>query len=195
MDRFSEQLVQKEATGKDMFLRGLMVAGAMAIFFLALFFMWTYLILVITLAGVIGWGLVLLLKDTVTEYEYIVTNDDLDIDKIIGRRKRKRLVTLSLRSVKSIEPYSSGDTISADVVVMAHDETGVDMYVLLCEHKSYGELAVVFNPDARTLENMTGGFAPEIKAKYAELYIKNEKAEDETGEKEEEKAADTTDES
>lgn len=179
MDRFSEQLITKQSTGKDMFLRGLIVAAAILIFAVCTFFLWAFIIMEVTLAGVLIWACVLIIKDTFTEYEYIVTNDDLDIDKIIGKRKRKRLVTVSLRSVKSIEPYKADDTITADVIVMGHDESGIDMYVLKCEHKSYGDLAVVFNPDARTLENMVGGFSPEIKAKYAELYIKKENGEEE----------------
>ena len=101
MDRFSEQLVAKQPTGKDMFLRGLYIAAAMLligafVFFLGAFGMW---IIVLALSAAVIWGLVWLLQGTSVEYEYIVTNDDLDIDKIIGRRKRKRLITVSLRSV------------------------------------------------------------------------------------------------
>ena len=104
MDRFSEQLVTKQSTGKDMFLRGLYLAAALLlvaafVFFLGAFGLW---ILVIALSAAVVWGLVWLIQGTFIEYEYIVTNDDLDIDKIIGKRKRKRLITVSLRSVKEI---------------------------------------------------------------------------------------------
>lgn len=175
MDRFSEQLVPKMSTGKDMFLRGCLIAAAMAligamVFFLGLIFgMW---LIVLCLSGMVIWGLVWLIQGTMIEYEYIVTNDDLDIDKIIGRRKRKRLITVSLSGAKSIEAYSSGSEIDAGVTVMAHDQTGVDMYCFICETKEYGDVAIIFNPDRRTLFNMIGGFSPAIRTKYSELYEK-----------------------
>ena len=198
MDRFSEQLTPKVSTGKDMFLRGCLIAAAMAIigalvYFLGLFFgMW---LVAVCLSGTVIWGLVWLLQGTFVEYEYIVTNDDLDIDKIIGRRKRKRLITVSLAGAKQIGEYSSGDEIDASVTVMAHDQTGVDMYCFVCGTKDYGDVAIIFNPDKRTLYNMIGGFSPAVKNKYSELYAKLKPAvpqEDEEEPAEDEPASETT---
>ena len=172
MDRFSEQLVTKQSTGKDMFLRGLLLAAAMLlvgafVFFLGGFGLW---ILVIALSAAVIWGLVWIIQGTFVEYEYIVTNDDLDIDKIIGKRKRKRLITVSLRSVKEIAGYTPDKEITADVSVIAHDESGIDMYYVISETEKYGDLAVIFNPDKRNLYNMIGGFSPAVKSRYSELY-------------------------
>lgn len=174
MDRFSEQLVPKASTGKDMFLRGLLVAAALLLIGALGFFAIPFglLLIFLLLAGSVIWGLVWLLQGTFVEYEYIVTNDDLDIDKIVGKRKRKRLITVSLSGAKEIFEYTSGSEISSDVTVMAHDETGVDMYCFICGTKEYGDVAVIFNPDKRTLYNMIGGFSPAVKAKYTELYEK-----------------------
>ena len=182
MDRFSEQLIRKASTGKDVFIRVLYSVIAAAIIFVGFMLLYWNPLILVTLIGVVIWVLVLLMRDTFSEYKYIVTNDDLDIDKIIGKRKRKRLITVSLRSVKSIEPYESGSTVNSNVVVMAHDETGEDMYVLICDHKSYGETAVVFNPTKRTVSNIVGGMSPEIKKKYAELCIPEEDDEEVRGE-------------
>lgn len=184
MDRFSEQLVTKQATGKDMFLRGLYIAAAMLlvgvfIFFLGAFGLWVF---ALVFSAAVVWALVWLLQGTSVEYEYIVTNDDLDIDKIIGRRKRKRLITVSLRTVKELSEYTAGTVVNADVSVIAHDETGTDMYYLICENEKYGDLAVIFNPDKRTLYNMIGGFSPAVRSKYSGLYEKVAPAEAENEE-------------
>ncbi len=172
MDRFSEQLVAKVATGKDMFIRGLFIAAAMVLLFLDVWFIAGFglIAIAVALAGGIIWGLVWILQGTIVEYEYIVTNDDLDIDKITGRRKRKRLITVSLKSASSVKPYISGEEITSDVVVMAHDDTGIDMYCLLADNDKYGKIAVIFNPDGRTLYNMIGGFASEARNAHRELY-------------------------
>ncbi len=188
MDRFSEQLIKKEATGKDMFIRGLDIAAAMAII-AALIFAFAFIgIVSLAVIAAVIWGLVWLLQGTSVEYEYIVTNDDLDIDKIVGKRKRKRLITVSLKTVTEIGEYKSGERLDGDVTVMAHDETGIDMWYLYADHPKYGKLALVFNPDNNTLYNMIGGFAPSVKNRYKELYGKVKPAEDtendsESGEK------------
>ena len=178
MDRFSEQLIKKEATGRDMFLRGLMIAAAMFLI-IALVFAFVYIgIVAVAAAAAVIWGLVWLLQGTSVEYEYIVTNDDLDIDKIVGKRKRKRLVTISLKTVTEIGEYRSDESLDSEVAVMAHDETGSDMWYLYADTAKYGKLALVFNPDGNTLCNMIGGFAPSVKNKYKELYEKVKPAED-----------------
>lgn len=180
MDRFSEQLIKKEATGKDMFIRGLDIAAAMALI-AALIFAFAFIgIVSLAVAAAVIWGTVWLLQGTSVEYEYIVTNDDLDIDKIIGKRKRKRLVTVSLKTVTEIGEYRSGERIESDVTVMAHDETGIDMWYLYADTAKYGKLALVFNPNNNTLYNMIGGFAPAVRNKYTELYAKVKPAEEDT---------------
>lgn len=172
MDRFSEQLVRKATTTRDMIIRGLYLATAAALIFLDVFFIGGFvsIIMALVVVAAIIWGLVWILQGTSLEYEYAVTNDDLDIDKIIGRRKRKRLITVSLKTVTSVAPYASGEEIVSDVVVMAHDETGDDMYCLLCNNDKYGKVAVIFNPDGRTLYNMIGGFSSEVRSAHRELY-------------------------
>ncbi len=174
MDRFSEQLVKKIPTGRDMLIRGLYVAAAIVLLFLIVFFVAGFGLIIpaVALAAGVIWGLVWLLQGSSVEYEYIVTNDDLDIDKIIGRRKRKRLITVSLKSASSVEPYDSGKEIDSDVVVMAHDESGEDMYCLLSKSEKNGVVAVIFNPDDRTLYNMIGGFSPAVKNTYSKKYEK-----------------------
>ena len=192
MDRFSEQLISKRSTGKDMFIRGLYTAAAMLVVFLLVLFLGGYgmWLMMLVLAAAVIWGVVWLIQGTFIEYEYIVTNDDLDIDKIIGRRKRKRLITVNLREAKELAEYTPDSDIKADVTVMAHDETGEGLYYFVCGTKKYGDVAVVFNPDDRTLYNMIGGFSPSVKNKYKELYesITPAEEEDDTEEAAEETA-------
>ncbi|MCR4780032.1 MAG: DUF6106 family protein [Ruminiclostridium sp.] len=170
MDRFSEQLIKKEATGRDMFIRGLYIAAAMALLAGTAFLLLYFGLAALAIAGAVIWGLVWLLQGTSVEYEYIVTNDDLDIDKIIGRRKRKRLITVSLSKVQELAELKSDGSVNADVTVMAHDETGTDMWYLCADTDKYGRLAVIFNPDRNTLYNMIGGFSPAVRNRYSDLY-------------------------
>ena len=174
MDRFSEQLILKQTTVKDMLIRLGLIAAAtvlcLAAAFFSLFFGFIFYGVII-IGGIIA-GLVWLLRGTSTEYEYIVTNDTFDVDKITGRRKRKRLITVSLSEGKTIGEYLPGTSIDAEVTVMAHDETGEGLYYFVCGTKEYGDLAIIFNPDSRTLYNIIGGFTPSVRINYNELYNK-----------------------
>ena len=40
------------------------------------------------------------------EFEYIYTNGEIDIDKIMAKRKRKRLLTLKISSFDSFDEFS-----------------------------------------------------------------------------------------
>lgn len=100
MDIFLEYLVKKKNTGKDYaFIFGIILAGILL----------TYLIFSTMIhflnLGTLGFILVFgiwagvywLLSSHSREYEYSVTNGELDIDVIIARRKRKHLLSAKTR--------------------------------------------------------------------------------------------------
>lgn len=170
MDRFSEQLISKVPDGKTHFIRGAIIAMNVVIIAVVVLAYLTFGAgtLTLGLVAVIGgiWLTKYLIDGTRIEYEYIVTNDDLDIDKIIGQRKRKRLITINLKTVKELEPYTNDTDLRADATVIAHDGTGEDLRYLISESDG-GVIALLFNPDDRTCANIIGGLEHRIRAKYA----------------------------
>ena len=106
MDTFGEQLVKKATTGADWAKRiGIAVLGlVLATVLMWLSFFTGFMILTMLSVGAL-FGLVWLLTGMSYEYEYILTNDDLDIDKITGKRKRKRLITLKMNTVEEFGIY------------------------------------------------------------------------------------------
>ncbi len=169
MDRFSEQLIERQGDKKAAFLKGLVVAGAMLVIaLLVLLIMWSgTMLLVPCIAAIIGaiWLAAYIWQGLNIEYEYIVTNDDLDIDKISGKRKRKRLMSFDLKSVDEFAPYINGTELKSDVTVLAEDGTGVDLWYIFMETEKNGSYAIVFNPDERTRETIIGGLNPAVRAK------------------------------
>ena len=185
MDRFSEQLVERQGDKKTAFLKGLVVAGAIAVlallgFILVLFQFTTALFCLVAAAGAI-WLAVYIMQGFNVEYEYIVTNDDLDIDKISGKRKRKRLISVDLKSVDDFAPYLNETELHSDVTVLAEDGTGIDMWYVFIETESTGKVAIIFNPDERTRKNIIGGLEPMLRAKLSAKYL-NGTEEEETAE-------------
>ena len=172
MDRFSEQLIEKTPDGKDKLKRALIIIGEivlLALLALICFIIPTVLMVCVAVAMGSFFLFKLLMENTMYEYEYIVTNDDLDIDKIVGRRTRKRLITISLRSVKEMGQYG-GNELKAEVTVIAHDGTGEGIWYLIADSEQYGSVALLFNPDRRTAANIVGGFEPKLRIEYTEKF-------------------------
>ena len=138
MDTFGEQLVKKATTGADWAKRiGIAVLGlVLATVLMWLSFFTGFMILTMLAVGAL-FGLVWLLTGMSYEYEYILTNDDLDIDKISGKRKRKRLITLKMNTAEEFGIYDGTNGTNADATVIASDGTNI---------------MLIFSPDARMVE-------------------------------------------
>ena len=93
MDVFKEYIVKRELSQGEKTSKIFTIAAAVALaaFFILLTFNTTLTLFGFVLAGLsifIGYQLITKLF---VEYEYILTNADLDIDKIINQAKRNRL--------------------------------------------------------------------------------------------------------
>lgn len=106
MDLFYEYIVRRKKSGKEYLMIAGMVLGALLILFLLLAFagfLKSFFLLLV--AGVI-YFLYVGITSLNVEYEYIVTNGDLDIDKITARRKRVRLVSIHSRTFEYFAPLT-----------------------------------------------------------------------------------------
>lgn len=147
MDNIAEQLVVKKKNTADILKAIGISVGAVLIATVLMFFAITTAFFSLVIPAVLVlFGGVWLMGQTNIEYEYIVTNNEMDIDKIIGKRKRKRMITVDLSGATDFAPYPPADSVSADVTV--HASTGLedDAYYLVTEHKTYGTVYLIFNP-------------------------------------------------
>ena len=150
---FSEQLVSRASTGADKAKKILISVGAILI---ASILMWLSIIfaaysLILLVFGVLGGG-VYLVSNMDVEYEYIITDNEMDIDKIIGRRKRKRMITLDLSNAEAFGAYPTTEDIKVDATV--HASTGYEKNAayLTVQHSTYGRVMLIFNPNEKTRE-------------------------------------------
>ena len=153
MDTFSEQLVTRSNTRSDTIKKILISVAAILV---AALLMWLSIVfgfysLIILVFAALGGG-VYLVGNMDVEYEYIITNDEMDIDKIIGRRKRKRMITLDLKSAEDFGTYPSENDINVDATVHATTGMEKDAHYLLVNHGSYGKVMLIFNPNEKTRE-------------------------------------------
>lgn len=156
MDVFKEYIVKRELTQgeKTSKLFIIIASVALAFCFIAFTFGTTLMLFGFLFAGLsiyIGYQLI---ARMFVEYEYILTNSDLDIDKIINQSKRKRLCTLNLRKVTACGKYTDSVEISGDetLVNASANNAELDNYYLRFTHKEFGKAILVFTPSVEVVE-------------------------------------------
>ncbi|MBR1864616.1 MAG: hypothetical protein IJ806_11070 [Ruminococcus sp.] len=154
MDRFKEQIIKKQPTNKDNLTRIFIMLAALALAFAVIFISLMFpnlFVIGFTLAIGAVYGGFYLMKNLDIEYEYIFTNGDLDVDKIMAARSRKRLITIKVNDVTDIGPCEDHDDGGRTVVMAsAYDPESQDYFMDL-KHASYGETRVIFTPDDEML--------------------------------------------
>ncbi len=170
MDNICEQNVQKARTTGDTALTVLILFFAALIAAACVFFGIITGILLIMIIPAFGAGAlgVWLTGNLNIEYEYILTNNEMDIDKIIGKRKRKRMITVDISKSLEFEAYPPKDEISRDVTVYAGTGLSNDSACLLTEHSDYGKVLVVFNPNKKMREAMAQEMPRNLRSKVTE---------------------------
>lgn len=95
-DVFKEQLVKTKGTTKDNAQKWIIIVSAILLGIVAFIF-----------GGFIGpfivvglvWGAIYLVSFSKKEYEYSLTNNELDIDVIYNKERRKRLISINLKEI------------------------------------------------------------------------------------------------
>ena len=108
MDSFYEHLIEMRRTKKDFILTVLIWAAAFALIYVAVLFALSNMALmgiVVLIAAGIFYGATALTKRFYVEYEAIVVNHDMDIDKIVARSSRKRIISVKLNDVEEYGNY------------------------------------------------------------------------------------------
>lgn len=160
MDNFSEQLVKRQPTSSDTFKKFWIAAGGVfltaVMIILSFLLIGTFWMMIgLIAAAVLGYGTFYLLQGTYVEYEYTFTNGELDIDKIIAKKKRRSLITADVRKFTAFGKYNDNLPETSDMtVVISSDNIAVHEYYADFDHEEYGNVRLVFSPDEAMLGNI-----------------------------------------
>ncbi len=150
MDTFFEQIISIRKTGKAIFaLFGIWLLTLIICAALLLFPILGSLNLLL-MAGVI-FGAYKLSTLFNIEYEYIITNGTMDIDKIINRSSRKRILSFELANVTRIEKYNPAqlNSVNQKSVTFACDANDPEAYFMVAEREGKGSVYLIFAPEER----------------------------------------------
>lgn len=96
-DTFKEYLIKQQKSPQDTLAQTGIVLGAAVIVVLAFLFGGAFIGPVIILA--VLFGAMTVFNRFNKEYEYILTNNELDIDVIFNKAKRKRVITIDMKAI------------------------------------------------------------------------------------------------
>lgn len=157
MDVFYEQLVEKIPTSNDNAKKLGIYAGAIiiaiAIIFLTISSMFAPIGILLGIGAM--FGAYYLGTNLFTEYEYTITNGEIDIDKISGKRSRSRLLTVKVSDFTDFGIYSENIPESDDLtIVLASENSTENDWFADFEIENYGKTRLIFTPNDEFLDNI-----------------------------------------
>ena len=176
MDNFAEHIVKKELTGSDKAKRIIILVGGIIMTILIAGFAILMLgqgllpFIGLILAAVTGYGTYYLVTNMYVEYEYTFTNGELDIDKIIAKKKRKSMLSVSVGKFKEFARYDENTPEETDdmTVVFATNNIASEEYYADFDHEAYGNTRLIFCPNENMISNMKKNLPRALRAKMEE---------------------------
>lgn len=157
-DIFIENLVKKRSTTLETVLKILIIfAGcliALPLFYLAFIGFFSGVMALLAIGAI--YGAYRLMSMYNIEFETCFTNGTFDVDKIINRRNRKRLISVNCKDVTAVGKYKAADHAgkSYKVKVIACDsELSEDVWYITVNHSVLGNCLVVFNMTDKLTES------------------------------------------
>ena len=98
------------------------------------------------------WGIYIVISKQNLEFEYTVTNGDIDIDVIMSQRSRKRLASFSVKDLHMMAPIEQLDDETFENVIdaSAHDSR-YDVYFISATIKGI-KTKILVNPSKKMLD-------------------------------------------
>ena len=167
MDVFFEQIIEIKKTAKDYILLAALWLLVLAVAAAIMFFVFPFIgpIALFPILA-IGFGAYKLSMTFFIEYEYIITNGTLDIDKIIAKNSRKRMASFEISNVESLSKYNPQKKASGNYerVVFACNKQDPNAYEMIISKEGIGKQYIVFSPN----DKIKGAIV-----KYLPKYIAN----------------------
>ena len=151
MDTFFEQITAVKKSGKDIAaITGIWLLAFIICFLLVLFMGYLGSFSFLLIAGALFGAFKLSCRFHV-EYEYIVTNGTMDIDKIINKSSRKRVLSFELATVSRLEKFNQGllSSVNSKEIVTACNLNDPEAYLMVSSTEGKGTSYLIFAPDER----------------------------------------------
>lgn len=149
MDNFAEYMVKKRPDSQDNAKKAGIILLAVLLCAASVFLVFvTHIPFILVITCAIIYGAYYLISGTSVEYEYAVTNGEMDVDKIIARRKRVHLITVDVGRFDAYGEMTDDIPDNTErTVVLCADNTGEGEYYADLETEEYGATRIIFTPN------------------------------------------------
>lgn len=178
MDVFMEYLIKRKRSAKDNVIVALLIVAALMVslvLFIALFIMSLslagaqeqasqfsslFLGLGLLLIAGVWYGAYILINRRSIEYEYILTNSEMDIDKIMAKKGRKRMISFDFKEAEIVanindDMHNSAYKNSQDIKLQDFTGNKDNGNVYFVDISVEGERTrVLFQPTSRMMESI-----------------------------------------
>lgn len=165
-DVFVEQLVKHKPRFRNIAIKVLAILFGLAITLTAWLITPTYSYILFTAAWILAY---IIFKTQDYEFEYAFTNGDLDVDRIVAQRKRKRILSTNCQAIQLMAPCDEQHAHLADNYVLARtvDYTSAKnapgCWYFVFKGTSGAMVKVLFEPSARLLEAMKAALKDKVR--------------------------------
>lgn len=169
MDVFCEYIVTKKKGIKEaLLIAGIAVVTALLVSVCGLFFFTPYGNIAFLLTIGLILGSYYLIKQFNVEYEYMLTNGEIDVDCIKNRSKRKRLITVKVKDFQILAPtgrgeFSAEENANFTRVIDASSSPDSDRAYFAVFSKDGQTIKLIFEPSDRMLENIRAYIPSKVK--------------------------------
>ena len=160
MDTFIEQMVKRKLNTKDyLIMVGIVLLGMILVLACVIFINILGMLFIMVVCGVL-FGAYKLIRFRNLEFEYIFTNGDLTVDKIIDRSRRKRVVSFDVKTTSEMGRLTESNLAKlSQRTVGEHFRAGINengvtenSWYILAEKKGGGTFLLFFDPEQRVLD-------------------------------------------
>ena len=155
---FKEYLIKQKKSPKDMMMQVGLVVGAIVLSVIAFIVGGDFIGPLVIVGIVFGTGF--LFNKFSREYEYILTNNELDIDVVFNRASRKRIITINMKKIDIMasikdERYGAELNKAGLKVINASENTNeADTYAIITQSEKYGTCKVLITPNDVMLDHL-----------------------------------------
>lgn len=156
---FKEYLVKQKKLLKDVIMQMMIIIGCIILSVLVLMLGTRFIgaLAPLVVAGIIA-GAFLLFARFNKEYEYILTNNELDIDVIYNRSSRKRVITVDLKKIDSMASIKDKqyehelNRPNCKVINASDNAHEANTYAIITQSDKYGACKILITPNDDLLD-------------------------------------------
>ena len=170
MDSYTEQIVIHKKTGRDLIISIIMILSILGIvalgFLLGVLINFYFVIVGFFLAAFDIYFCCYVITGRNVEYEYAVTNNNLQIDKIMAKRRRKEILSIDINRIEGMDTVGENRLSDAKcnrVMYLGTNNDDASQYRFIVLTNKYGRIMVVFAPNEKIMSALKMYLKPEVK--------------------------------